>query len=389
MAAKKNFSAGMASSPAMTEFNRMKEMEAGRSYNFKFIPKDKIVPNPLNDKYSQEDIEDLRNSILDTGLRHNLSVIYDPDNDNYRLISGERRYRAISSMSQTDYERYFPSGIPCKVEKGTTSEVDEEIMLITANSDVREKTQEERRWEVLRLKDLYEIKKQKGEITNIGKSIAEKLHISERQAVKYINTGRLIPELSDMLDANGIKIDEASSFAMLSIEGQKQILALLNEKGSVGKDELKVIKQKEKEKKELQVLLTKTEQKLSQKDKLIEELELQVAFLQKKSQSNPKKDMRTKLAELKAEKEKAEKEKQRLADNLAEIKQQQKDKENRNINASEEELTRIKDFTKAEQTISLLEQNVASLKKDVIVNDDTLRARLNDLIGSMNRILEK
>lgn len=388
MAVKKNFMAGMASSPTITESNRMKEMEAGRAYNFKFIPKDKIVPNPLNDKYSQEDIEDLRNSILDTGLRHNLSVIYDPDNDNYRLISGERRYRAISSMPEKDYAKNFPSGIPCKVEKGTTSEVDEEIMLITANSDVREKTQEERRWEVLRLKDLYEIKKAKGEITNIGKSIAEKLHISERQAVKYMNTGRLIPELSDMLDANGIKIDEASSFAMLSIEGQKQILALLNEKGSVDKEEVKVIKQKEKEKKELQVLLDKTEQELFKKNEMIEELERQVAFLQKKSQTSTKKDMKTKLAELKAEKERVEKDKRRLADNLAEMRQQQKDKENRNFNASDEELKRIKDITSAEQTIILLEQSISSLKKDVISNDETLKSRLASLVGSINKILE-
>ena len=82
MAVKKNFAVGMASSPAMTESNRMKEMEANRAYNFKFISKEKIVPNPLNDKYSQADIDDLRDSILDNGLRHNLSVIYDADNDN-------------------------------------------------------------------------------------------------------------------------------------------------------------------------------------------------------------------------------------------------------------------------------------------------------------------
>lgn len=388
MAVKKNFSVGMASSPVMTGSNKMKEMEANRAYNFKFIPKEKIVPNSLNKKYSQEDIDELRYSILDNGLRHNLSVIYDGENDIYRLISGERRYRAISSMSDKDYEKNFPAGIPCKVEKSSTSEVDEEIMLITANLDVRDKTQEERRWEVLRLKELYEIKKAKGEITNIGKTIADKLHISERQVVKYMNTGKLIPELSDMLDANGIKIDEASAFAMLSIDGQNQILALLKEKGSVDKEELQVIKQKEKEKKELQTLLTKTEQELSKKDEVIEELERQVAFLQKKAQANPKKDMHAKLEELKAEKDKAEKDKKRLADNLAAMKQQQKDKESRNINASDEELKRIKDITKAEQTITLLEQNVAALKKDVIINDESLKERLTSLIGSINKILD-
>lgn len=67
-------------------------------------------------------------------------------------------------MSDKEYNELFPTGIPCKVEKSDISEIDEEIMLISANHDVRETSMEVKRWEVSRLKELYEAKKLKGEI---------------------------------------------------------------------------------------------------------------------------------------------------------------------------------------------------------------------------------
>ena len=68
------------------------------------------------------------------------------------------------------------------VEKSEITEIDEEIMLISANHDVRESSMEVKRWEVSRLKELYEAKKIKGEIKNINAEIAKQLNISERQA---------------------------------------------------------------------------------------------------------------------------------------------------------------------------------------------------------------
>lgn len=386
---KLNFSAGMASSSVVAGGERMKEMEANKAYNFKTIPREKIIPNPMNKKYSQEDIDELKNSILDNGLLHNLVVVYDIDKNNYRLVSGERRFRAINAMNQMEYNKVFPSGIPAKVEKSNITEVDEEILLITANSEIRDKSMEEKRWEVLRLKELYEIKKSKGEITNIGKTIAEKLNISERQAIKYMNTENLIPELSAMLDANGIKIDEASAFGTLTVDSQKQILDLLQKNGRVDKSEIQTIKQSEKEKKELQAQLNKTEAELSQKNQIVEDLERQVAFLQKKAQTSTKKDIKSQLEKLKAEKAKAEKDKQRLSDSLEEMKLRQKEKESRNINASDDELKRIADITKAEQLIASCEGNLKALKRDVVISDDALKSKLAALADIIKQLVEE
>ena len=152
--AKKSFGAG-ATKPGILNTDggeKLKEMQAKIQYNFKYIPKEKIVSNPKNEMYTQDGIEALKESILINGLRHNLSVLYNPDNDTYRLVSGERRYHAIKSMSDKEYNDLFPAGIPCKVEKSEITEIDEEIMLISANHDVRESSMEVKRWEVSRLK---------------------------------------------------------------------------------------------------------------------------------------------------------------------------------------------------------------------------------------------
>ena len=173
--AKKSFGAG-ATKPGILNTDggeKLKEMQAKIQYNFKYIPKEKIVSNPKNEMYTQDGIEALKESILINGLRHNLSVLYNPDNDTYRLVSGERRYHAITSMSDKEYNDLFPAGIPCKVEKSEITEIDEEIMLISANHDVRESSMEVKRWEVSRLKELYEAKKIKGEIKNINAEIAK------------------------------------------------------------------------------------------------------------------------------------------------------------------------------------------------------------------------
>ena len=107
--AKKSFGAG-ATKPGILNTDggeKLKEMQAKIQYNFKYIPKEKIVSNPKNEMYTQDGIEALKESILINGLRHNLSVLYNPDNDTYRLVSGERRYHAITNMSDKEYNDIF------------------------------------------------------------------------------------------------------------------------------------------------------------------------------------------------------------------------------------------------------------------------------------------
>ena len=107
--AKKSFTAGGTKTGILNSDGgeKLKEIQAKTQYNFKYIPKDKIVSNPKNEMYAQDGINALKESILVNGLRHNLSVLYDSDKDIYRLISGERRYHAISEMDEKDYQTLF------------------------------------------------------------------------------------------------------------------------------------------------------------------------------------------------------------------------------------------------------------------------------------------
>ena len=145
-------------------------------------------------------------------------------------------------MTDKEYRDNFPAGIPCKVEKSDVNAIDEEIMLISANHDVRESSMEVKRWEVSRLLELYEAKKLKGEIKNIHAEIANQLNISERQARKYTTAEKLIPELSELLNSNGIDLNQADKFGKLDEDAQKTILSIIQKNGTIENAEFQSIK---------------------------------------------------------------------------------------------------------------------------------------------------
>ena len=347
--AKKSFTAGGTKTGILNSDGgeKLKEIQAKTQYNFKYIPKDKIVSNPKNEMYTQDGINALKESILVNGLRHNLSVLYDSDKDIYRLISGERRYHAISEMDEKDYQTLFPAGIPCKVEKSDITEIDEEIMLISANHDVRESSMEVKRWEVSRLKELYEAKKLNGEIKNINAEIAKQLNISERQARKYTTAEKLIPELSELLNNNGIDLNQADKFGKLDEDAQKSILNILQKNGNIENAEFQSIKkiseERAKEAAKYKQELEEVTRELNKKNETLEILENKINEISTNTdKSNSKIDIEEELRYMTEAKNKAEKEKARLESNMEKMKQQQREKEQRKTTISDNELKRIK-----------------------------------------------
>ena len=397
--AKKNFAAGMTKTGVLNNMGgeKLKEMQAKTEYNFQYIPKEKIISNPKNEKYSQDGIDALMESILINGLRHNLSVIYDADNNNYRLVSGERRYHAICKMTDKEYNTLFPTGIPCKIEKSNISEIDEEIMLISANHDVRETSMEVKRWEVSRLKELYEAKKLKGEIKNINAEIAKQLNISERQARKYTTAEKLIPELSELLNNNGIDLNQADKFGKLDEDAQKSILNILQKNGNIENAEFQSIKkiseERAKEAAKYKQELEEVTRELNKKNETLEILENKINEISTNTdKSNSKIDIEEELRYMTEAKNKAEKEKARLESNMEKMKQQQREKEQRKTTISDNELKRISSIAKTEQALALFESNFDIIKnnKSIIKNDtdlkirvEILNQRLTDFINSL------
>lgn len=396
--AKKSFSAG-ATKPGILNSDggeKLKEIQAKTQYNFQYIPKEKIVSNPKNEMYTQDGIEALKDSIIINGLRHNLSVLYNSDNDTYRLVSGERRYRAISSMTDKEYNQLFPAGIPCKIEKSEITEIDEEIMLISANHDVRESSMEVKRWEVSRLKELYEAKKVKGEIKNINAEIAKQLNISERQARKYTTAEKLIPELSELLNNNGIDLNQADKFGKLDEDAQKSILTIIKKNGDIENAEFQSIKKLSEErakeaeqyKKELDSVL----KELNEKNQTLQVLEEKINQISSTKPEEPKDSdsVEEKLRYMTDAKNKAEKEKARLETNIEKMKQLQKEKEQRKTSISDSELKRISSIAKTEQALTLFENNFDTIKsnKSIIKNDADLRVRIEILNQRLNDFLK-
>lgn len=396
--AKKSFSAG-ATKPGILNSDggeKLKEIQAKTQYNFQYIPKEKIVSNPKNEMYTQDGIEALKESIIINGLRHNLSVLYNSDNDTYRLVSGERRYRAISSMTDKEYNQLFPAGIPCKIEKSEITEIDEEIMLISANHDVRESSMEVKRWEVSRLKELYEAKKVKGEIKNINAEIAKQLNISERQARKYTTAEKLIPELSELLNNNGIDLNQADKFGKLDEDAQKSILTIIKKNGDIENAEFQSIKKLSEErakeaeqyKKELDSVL----KELNEKNQTLQVLKEKINQISSTKPEEPKDSdsVEEKLRYMTDAKNKAEKEKARLETNIEKMKQLQKEKEQRKTSISDSELKRISSIAKTEQALTLFENNFDTIKsnKSIIKNDADLRVRIEILNQRLNDFLK-
>lgn len=396
--AKKNFSAGTTKSGVLNNDGgeKLREIQAKTQYNFKYIPKDKIIPNPKNEQYSQDGIEALKESILVNGLRHNLSVLYDTETDLYRLISGERRYHAICQMTDKEYRNNFPAGIPCKIEKSDISAIDEEIMLISANHDVRESNMEVKRWEVSRLLELYEAKKLNGEIKNIHAEIANQLNISERQARKYTTAEKLIPELSELLNSNGIDLNQADKFGKLDEDAQKTILSIIQKNGTIENAEFQSIKKLSEERadeaREYKKQLDSATREIEDKQHTIELLEQKINNFQNGDKTStdqePNKDDMVKFA-MQA-KEKAEREKAKMEAQVEKLKQQQKEKEQRQTSISDSELKRINSIAKLEQSLNLLENNFDVLKnnKAIIRNDAELKIRVEILKNRLVDLIE-
>lgn len=255
---------------------------------------------------------------------------------------------------------------------------------------------EVKRWEVSRLKELYEAKKVKGEIKNINAEIAKQLNISERQARKYTTAEKLIPELSELLNNNGIDLNQADKFGKLDEDAQKSILTIIKKNGDIENAEFQSIKKLSEErakeaeqyKKELDSVL----KELNEKNQTLQVLEEKINQISSTKPEEPKDSdsVEEKLRYMTDAKNKAEKEKARLETNIEKMKQLQKEKEQRKTSISDSELKRISSIAKTEQALTLFENNFDTIKsnKSIIKNDADLRVRIEILNQRLNDFLK-
>lgn len=189
-----------------------------------------------------DDILELAESIKEIGLLHNI-VVKSNSNGRYTLISGEKRTKAYKLLYEEQKDPKWKS-IPCKIRDDIKNEIDEEITLIKANRDVRERSETIKAKEVERLESLYEKKKLSGEKVGIvRKRIAEDLGISESMVHRYKKVNELIPELKAMLDNNEIGLSTVTDFIADKPENEQKLFYdfILSLGKKVSRDEAKAI----------------------------------------------------------------------------------------------------------------------------------------------------
>ena len=281
---------------------KVEEFQAKENFKIEYINIDRIRRNEKN-FYEIVDIEALAEDIKLNGLNHNL-VVRKLDNDMYELISGERRYTALSKLVNEGNKEF--NLVPCKVIE--SNDIDSEIILIQANAQSRELTEVEKLTQVERLQELYKIKKKNGEKVpgKIRDIIANDLNLSATQVGRYerINN-KLIPELKAVIEQGNLTIANASEFSSLSEENQRVILNLIDDKANMSKQEAIDLKNKLKkieEEKELELKKAYEEKELELK-RLEEEKKNQVSKLKSENENLKKKLDSNNIEEERKEKE--------------------------------------------------------------------------------------
>lgn len=264
------------------------EIEAKNNFNVQYIDIKDIERNKKN-FYEIVNVDELAEDIKMNGLNHNL-VVRKLDNGKYELISGERRYTALSKLVNEGNKEF--NLVPCKVIE--SNDIDSEIILIQANAQSRELTEVEKLTQVERLQELYKIKKKNGEKVpgKIRDIIANDLNLSATQVGRYerINN-KLIPELKAVIEQGNLTIANASEFSSLSEENQRVILNLIDDKANMSKQEAIDLKNKLKkieEEKELELKKAYEEKELELK-RLEEEKKNQVSKLKSENENLKKK----------------------------------------------------------------------------------------------------
>lgn len=214
-----------------------------------------------NDKnfYSIPDIEQLAQDILAVGLLENLTVVHDPcDRGEYRIIAGERRWRALTLLVENGYEEF--SVASCQI-KTPAEEHEEMIQLIIANT-YRNKTVADILEEQKTLEETLKYMKENGltlhgyklDSGRLRDVIANMMQVSSTKIgqIESINK-KLIPEFTEELKEGRLTFSAAYEISKMSEDMQEDMLEHHREKGLTYKDVKEYAEEQKKAEEEEQI----------------------------------------------------------------------------------------------------------------------------------------
>ena len=225
--------------------NKTKAAAADNKPKARFRTKDINIDQLYsNDKnfYSIPDIEQLAQDIFAVGLLENLTVVHDPcDRGEYRIIAGERRWRALTLLVEQGHEEFAVAS--CQI-KTPAEENEEMIQLIIANT-YRNKTTADILEEQKKLEETLKHMKEQGLTLNgykldsgrLRDVIADMMQVSSTKIaqIESINK-KLIPEFTEELKNGGLTFSAAYEISKMSEDIQEDMLEHHREKGLTYKD---------------------------------------------------------------------------------------------------------------------------------------------------------
>lgn len=189
------------------------------------IPIDKIYSNDKN-FYPLTDIEQLANEIKLCGLMENLTVVKEHcERGDYRLVSGERRWRALTYLVEHGEDKF--KNVSAKVTR-FDNQNEEELYLIVANS-YRTKDSATKMNEVKRMQELLQNAKNNGTSINgydmqqesIRSVMSKLLGMSETKIAELtVVINHLVDEFMTMLNDGTLGISVAYKIAGMSPDMQ-------------------------------------------------------------------------------------------------------------------------------------------------------------------------
>lgn len=235
----------------MDALNKNSKAGIDESPRARFRTKDisifKMYRNKLN-FYDLADIEELAGDILMYGLKQNLEVVYEPNEQGeYRIVAGERRWLALKHLVKQGYKDFEIA--TCKLTT-PQDENEEQVEIIIANAyrtkSVKDIIEEEQRLKACLERMKADGKKIKGYDLRSGRLrdvISSMLKMSKTKIaqVESINNN-LIPEFREELNKERLTFSAAYELSGMSAEKQQQALEKYKETGELSYTEIKDMK---------------------------------------------------------------------------------------------------------------------------------------------------
>lgn len=224
----------------MDALNKNSKAGVDESPRARFRTKDisifKMYRNKLN-FYDLADIEELAGDILMYGLKQNLEVVFEPNEQGeYRIVAGERRWLALKHLVEQGYKDFEIA--TCKLTT-PQDEDEEQVEIIIANAyrtkSLKDVIEEEQRLKACLERMKTDGKKIKGYDLQSGRLrdvIASMLKMSKTKIaqIESVNNN-LIPEFREELNNERLTFSAAYELSGMPPEMQQEALAKYKENG--------------------------------------------------------------------------------------------------------------------------------------------------------------